>query len=865
MSYKQAVLKDNPIAYYPLDIKVKTYGSLLEEYSIYTDLLTNYNTYSYLEGKYPDLNPTDATGDLTGFGNNPIGLNIIEDDPIVAGHYASCRITPNNSITILNKYKAFSQDSINQTFSIEFWVSFNNLFDGQNGTYDWNINNYLSNNSLNDGSTSIIPFFVIKDTALSNTIGSIFYDKATNTIRFRIYGAGGTYVDSYCLVRDLDTQLHVYASYYNKTINININNQQGVSSTVADTSLFATSVSNVQYAIDGTSLKTNESYLFSSLAFYNYRLTEGQIKRHMLWAFNDDKPIKTSITTGNRIFSLEETQDMFAYRRIFLGKSFANATEVYNLNVTDSGLNPRKLQHGSFNQLETATLSYGANGVSWTGKKCAIDFPDFGSIVTVPGTITLVVKPSVSDEYILSIDGVNGNSTLFLERLSGVYNLKLYDLTNATTTTLATVNNPQSSDKIGISFNSSSISLNVNSTLQTSQTEISFSKNSILTIGQSYHLGKTLANLKANSSSFSYLSITDEYRTSFPTSGSVIINNYSYTGYPWQAVIKFTASLKTNLLIYQKGYWVNTFPLTSISKLVGSKVDWTRMNNCIVEYSKDYGTTWYALPRRGGHIPGYDFTGKPTTIMVRVTLITNYDVTDMHQSFGHFEIGFYSNLSMYSEDNNFLITAGSRDATYKSTYTTKLHNYQILSRPNNIGLLFTYDNITSTVPGYAQIKNLNNNTIGTIDFWMRPDKLMTGAKILTGDSSIVGYPDLSVDTDGYLIYNSAVESVYVNGIRLTGSGFQLRLNDFHHIAVVPDSYTGDLFLNGTASTTGVAGTYGFININTHSRAWQVPDRFRTFLTNKTTVLANDNSLNDLNNPLLIDSTKNYPLTYYIGS
>ena len=81
--------------------------------------------------------------------------------------------------------------------------------------------------------------------------------------------------------------------------------------------------SSVSYTIDGSTLKSNESFLVSNLAFYNYVLTSSQIRNHMIWAFNDDKPIKSYLAGQNNIFTLQDSQDLYAYRKIFIGKDLS--------------------------------------------------------------------------------------------------------------------------------------------------------------------------------------------------------------------------------------------------------------------------------------------------------------------------------------------------------------------------------------------------------------------------------------------------------------------------------------------------------------------------------------------------------------
>ena len=864
MSYQQAVLKDNPIALFPLDLLIRNYYDLSQKYATYATLKTSFATYGAMN---------QGATDLSSISNTPTFAGISGIAPIVIGNSAACSISNSSLVTITNKYKGFAKDSINGTFSGEFIFSFNNLLNGQNGLYDWNILNYPTNNSLNDGSSTNINIFYVKNS--TTTTALLFYEKSTNTFRFRVYGAGTSYVESYYVVKELDTQYHIYFSYSNRSINLVVNNNPGISATVSDTSLFAAVFTDINYKIDGSTLKTNESFSISNLAFYDYILNTKQINNHMIWMFNDDKPIKSSLATNNNLFTLQDTQEMYAYRKIFIGKGFKSGYNTYNLNVLDNGLTPILMKNVVFNNLDGAsTISYSAtDGVSWTGatKKAAIDFKEFGSIATVPGTITLLVKPTNATEYILSIDKVQGSSTLYLERVSGTptYNLKYYDAENGgVTTTLGTASgNASTTDKIAISFTNNSITLNVNGTASTASRSISFSKNSILTLGQSYHLGNAVASLRANASSFSYLSITDNYITSFPTTGTVNIQDYSYTGgYPWTSILKFSLPLTSNLVVNQKGYWTTSIPLNSMANIIGSKIDWTSMNNCIVEYSIDNGTTWKCVQTRGAPLSGFNFAGTLKNILVRVTLVTNYTVSNYNQSFNELEIGFYKNMNFYSEGERFLLTPGSRDTLYKSTFTTKINPYQVISKPNNIGLFFSYDPITTSVPGFATINNINTQGITAVDMWVRPDVNLTNGKLLTGNSSIAGYPDLYIDASNKLAFNNtSTSSLYVNGYKYSSGSYPVGNSDSIHIAFIFSSYTGDLYINGTSASPGVEGSYGFINLWQYTpNSWDIASRYNLFVSNNTSILSNDNSMNDLLNKVLINSTATNVFTHRIG-
>ena len=143
---------------------------------------------------------------------------------------------------------------------------------------------------------------------------------------------------------------------------------------------------------------------------------------------------------------------------------------------------------------------------------------------------------------------------------------------------------------------------------------------------------------------------------------------------------------------------------------------------------------------------------------------------------------------------------------------------------------------------------------------------MITMKILTGDSAITGYPDLYVNGSGNLVYNSGITALYVNGTLFGSNVITLSPNDLYHISVVMNPYSGNLFLNGTSTNAGLAGSYGHINLKQYSsNAWDVSSSYDLFIKNKVSVVPNDNGMNLLSNQVLVDSRKTYAIAHKIGS
>jgi len=945
MSYLYAVNRDNPLGYFPIDADY-TYYNLKNNFTTYGGTKgndhTNGNLYDTYAGfQYGYLNTLKVV-DATSYNNNPSIVGIGYSSPIVMGNKTSAKITANSSVEIKNIYDVFVPSSNPHTWSTEFWTSFD-WMDGQAldfTTYD----SFSTNDYRNDigfrSSVATYPKIYLLSIGYYTTVSgskyfynyaSILYNQETNCIEFYVPQASGGYAKSYCVVTDLDSPMHIYATYSNKTINVSVNGQTGISAYVGSGLFQDTNIKNnyqnLIFKISGSyndfsttpptknSLQDGQYFLISNLAFYDYLLTSQQLANHIKWGVYDNKPVKSSVQYGTHLFPLEESPQNFQYGKIFSGLSFKDYTDLYNLNITSNGLEPQKINRVTFNNIDkTSTLQSPSDrsGIYWSSGKAALDFSDFGKISSMPCTISLLLEPMVGygNEYILSINNVNGSSTLFVDRTSGSYNLKFYDVTNGgTITTLCSVTPTYKTtyQKLAISFANNSVILTVidaifdeeasssDTTSQSSpyQKTFTFSNNSILTIGQSYHNGNDLSSMTVNKTIFSYLGISDLYITDFTNQ---YINGYQYPdGYPWAGIIKYSVPLQyysdpynpvdvvKSFPVYQMGHWTTAIPLSAMDSIIGSKVKWNSTNNCLVEYLfpnenlAHQEDNWMSFSRKGGVICGYNFANKLSTMLIRTTIITKYDVQDLNQSFNNLEVALYKNMNFYSEGESFMLTPDSRSMNNTSG-AIKGYSKPIQSRSNNLGLLFSYSMHDMGVPGYAEIQNLYSKKVAGVDFWFRPDTNFANTHILTGDTNVSGYPDLYIDSNNALSYNTGISAVYVNGLYVSNSAtastvadnvarFSFTANTPVHILVVFNgTFTGNIDLNGDDVNLGSESSYGFINIWENGVSQQdAINRYNLFTQNSLAIALNDNSMNSINNPLLFDYRKTMPIVHKIGS
>lgn len=889
MSYFYSVNRDNPLGYFSVDFNYRyiEFNAAYNPYGGTVNLTPGSSPYSTLPIADPYRLITNYTSisqlkltDQSYINNIPAVFGLSYSSPIVSGNKYAAQINSNSSLDIVNLYDSFVPASESDTWSAEFWASLD-WMDGQ-GLRSTDFNSFTKNNYRTDVGfrSTFNPQAKINLMDIGYYIGtvwtaygSVVYNQATNCIEFYVPNKSGSYAKAYAVVKNLDAPMHIYVSYSNKTINVIVNGETGISASLAnglynDINIGNNSqnlkfrvsgeIYNPLYPTQSSRLQSGQYFLISNLAFYNYILNSNQINNHMKWATYDNLPISSSTTSKTHFFALEETQQNFQYNKIFNGKDFNNYTKVYNLNITSNGLTPSNLSRISFNNIDGTSILTSESehdissvspdpGVSWLSGKSALEFNQFGSIVQVPCTISIILEPlAYNNEYILSISGVNGISTLYVERSgTSTYSLVYYDAFNGgTSTTLASVTSVNTTDyyhKIALSLTSSSAQLTcvsspsqyysystdtVSTGTSTSQS-FSFNSNSSLIIGQSYHLGNSISasSLRANSSQFSYLSISDFYLTDF-TYTDQYINGYHYSyGYPWTQTIKYSSPLQYNFdfynptandktfPVYQIGHWITTIPLTSMDSVLGSKVDWTSSNSCLVEYSfynpsiTYQEQNWYTLSRRGSFISGFDFTKELSNMLIRVTILSEYDVQELSQSFNNLQVGLYRNMNFYSHDGSFTLSPKST-STYNSSYTIKSHAKQIQSRSNNLGILFPYSSHDSSIPGYAQILNTNSSAVKGIDFWFRPDTNYTNSVIVSAPSSVSNFPHLYINSQNTLAWNSNISTVYVNGRSVTNpisastatdytseytvSGY----NPIHIVVLFSSAYSGDIYLNG---------------------------------------------------------------------
>lgn len=668
MSYDLQVLRDNPIGYWSFN---------------------------------------NTNKDTTRYANTATVSGSYVAPPIIANNGYSLKVNSSTTATITNttgKYECFSNNYQNRTFTIAFWLSLNNQLNGSGaGTYT---NDQLTLLSIKNGVT---------------VIGKIVYDYKSNTIRYIFSGTNN--IDSYTVVNDLDKQYYIVATYSNGSHSISINAVEGSSGIVNDFSnINSATKSNLSFVISDSSNTFN--FLINSVEFYDYRLDIEQIKRHILWAGNDEKPkFQGAISPNTSMFSFSEDQDSLGYSKNISGFDFSNLGKADRLKISEHGLSALTLNTPQFNQNYDQSASYVINtssGINWSGTAgIDLDFiPEYFNMTTGFTFYMTVNRTSTGsyNEYLFGVSNVNG-SNLYLEYDvpdgNTNYYLKMYDPYTGSTTSLISLATGQSAStakisNIAVEFSGSSLSLYTsdNSGLTgstTITTPLNLNQGSILTVGNSYQSTKNLYSYIDN------FGITDKY------SGSI-------SSVPFASVSVFLIPFSSSaapFLVQQRGTWIHQIPsaIIPISNYYGSVFDWKTMDNCQVSYSIDGGKT-YNLINRYETASLYNTLGVADNIALKVQIDTDYNIDKTYQYFNNLSYNIYNPLELTSDNEMYTLSASTSSANPNLTISNGTND--ILARQENFGLKFG-----GALPTNALITVPDSSSYSAIEMWYRPDFIPT--------------------------------------------------------------------------------------------------------------------------------------------
>ena len=781
--------------------------------------------------------------------------------PIIANSGSSLRITSTGSTAIYNaagRYEAFSKYFNGETFTISFWFSLNNQLTGSGKGSNPYISNQLNLLQIRSGTT---------------TLGKVYYDYLSNTIRFNIVGSGNS--DAYYAVKDMDKQYYVVATYSNGVTSIKVNGESGTSGNVSSTSdMFNYSKTTMTYIVDGTSLATTSgsptNFLINSLAFFGYTLSDAQIRSHMIWAGNTGKPIyQGSLSSSMSMFTFAQDPLPFGFYESLSGQDFNSKGFTTNLGIGQRGLEPIKLEIPTFNKSNDSSASYvvSSSGINISGKG-GVDFNNIGSYfnalsgTTFSASLTRSIG-TASNEHIFSVSDTNG-SYLFLEYdyitagASGHYYLRLYNNQTGSTTTLIDQNAGASAfyTNVAVKVNDKGVSLydsnsGLTTTLLSSSSPIylplNFNRTSTLTIGNSYHSPKYLKS-KIKNFGITSLSFTDFSATNFDFStASTFMMRFTNSTYPF--------------MVTQHGTWEYDIPSSIMLNCyaIGTEFDWSSMDNCKVYLSMNSGSTFNAI-NRYETATSYSLSGASKNIKLKVEIDTDYqtDSSMQYQTFSNIKYVIFNSLDLYSDINFYQISPVTSSF---SNYSLSFGTNNITSRPKNFGIKFTGD--STRLQGSASLIPPAGASYSAVEFWYRPDSIISSASnfILSNASAQSASPAIWLDSSAKL--NASGGILYVNGASVGNATQTVIANELYHIALVhPVKTNAVLYLNGynwSSTASASRATYGYLTLwNNQPSASDVFNKYSTFI-GQSIVRITDNGSRKIASASSVDSASAYKI------
>ena len=363
MSYKYRVLADAPLGYWRLNEYVlSTYDD--------ADILYDEPGYEYdqvLSDRLYDETLNANQGFVSG-GSSAIFTDVLPltTQSNVVTDQAGCRVTDNAVLKIRNrpnKYRMFYQGTENLSFGIEFWLSLDNA-------------PALAHNLI---------------TIYSGGVNSARIYALNDKIYFEITGTSGTYTCFKQVVK-WDSQLHIFAYYTGRGINISVNAMPGDGVVMPQSFFFSLDNAdsmNVDYQIGPAA--SGDHFIISDLAFYDYVLSTNVMKGHMVWSANDSKPQNYVKETSGYFFDIKDSENMFDFKKEFAKESDYQEGTFVNLQADGNGLSiPRtsigtqisgtwtyQIPASSFAQIEGVRVSWDSgstdNSIISTSNYVAVD------------------------------------------------------------------------------------------------------------------------------------------------------------------------------------------------------------------------------------------------------------------------------------------------------------------------------------------------------------------------------------------------------------------------------------------------------------------------------------------------------------
>jgi len=757
----------------------------------------------------------DTTSDLTGRGNSlvfnsaptytdilPLNTSTYKD--LDTNEYVEVKgfyVDLDTDAYINNEYNAFVKGTEELSFGIELWFSIPS-----------------SNTDTVQG------LLAIGNSSISANIGDIY--RVNDVISFNIYSGNIIVGTASKQIKSTESQLHVFASYSNRTISISINGIAGESFTLPSTFQFETDFedkNNIHFSF----VPPNNPIILSSLAFYNYTLSQNQIRSHMIWGFGDAKPQSYVKQTDGDFFDIQENPSMKWYEKSFdTDRSFKDGI-INNLYTIDNGLTHKKssamyVDSGSFDYAFNDLLNY-------------ISLNNFSMSTIVDwDALPVYLDDPIEDNIIFKITGNDDSEFVYLAKTEdeslGLY----YTYANNSDVLLLQTEAASGTTPIFFSVKNNFVNIYIDSGGSAS--------------------GNVFPNFSATTTKL-YLN-----NTTYMTDDLDIFNSYIDSNSYYEAIVSYEDNLVlsfTDNVVRAKGTWNYSIPASLFYGIAGSKLSWntatttnnqyllsSHMQSVCVQVQTELNGDWHVV-KNGGQIPEFSQTGAPASdVKVRITILSN-DLSSLYQPrIDNFNISIYKNIDVLSDSKNYIIKPYYEEgSSLLHTYNLRSNKFNILSRSNNFGIKIDNGNtavMMSTIP---------TTGFQTLEFWFRPDGInedsqnqyivnnsVTGEYLRFDKDTL----ELSQDIGNVFLY------VYVNGLDLYTNPRTLIIDEPYHIICVyyENKNINNVFINSDTNLENYAiGTYGYFAIYPNQlSADDAKDRYISYLTSFTEIVNESNTI-----------------------
>lgn len=827
MSYKYEIIKDSPKYYW--DISSSAAGTTASVYNsgsivasatsatIFTDNMASASSY-FVFPKY-------------------------STPPLVMGSVYSLSIQSGGQLLFPNKTSTLYSKSENGVISFEFWFSFDNSFDGSGYVKNASASSrYFVDNELD--------IMQIVDT--SGVMGVIKFNYVQNAFIFSLNGTNSQ--DATYVVNDLSGTFHIYAYYAAGTTGIIINGIPGSQGYCYTTFSNPKSSSNIYFVFEPSSISNATQYFIDDFAVYDYLLSIDQIYSHMKKAFYGNDYAYESYFSQISYFDAKTSEIDLLYSKKYSGSNFINSIGTSNLDITSNGLRNRYIQpislytdYGSGMTVQSGSADMSASG--------GAIFYDIGKyILRDQMTLTgqFYKSSTLSTNTLFSISGVNGSDYIWGQVTPTDYRIYYYYASTETSTALITksITTPSAGwHNFGFSSDGSTLYLYTDDGVTSSVSyNAYYSPDSNLLIG----------NFEKN--------IVNNSNISFKNIGFFNTRTKNFSTIDFTDNKMFMIKFNGNLNVSQAGYWKARVPLSiNPSKLVGTQLEWSSIDNCKVEVSKDNGNTWnttysnsFITGASANMTPAQVSSGNVKDYVLKVTLYTDDVVSEKTPTFNNLNVLLYGSLDIYSKDKLYLIKPLQNSAGQNS-YIKYIKDRKINSRPSNLGLFF--QNSSSTT-GYAGIYPQTGASAYALEFWFRLNNLPSSGLGYLLSPHTTGPSVYISSTSKKLVFSSA--SVYINGASVSSNSLVMSTNNIYHMIVAFSApYTSSvMYLNG-ASGAGIHAnaTYGNIGIWNYD---VTPDaastRYLSYVSSRSTTVAD---IADSSTFIIPDRTKDSVSIYRI--